>query len=131
MSEKIVALREKALREKERKIAESKVEDKMEEYCFWCANDMLEKSLVNDFPPCEVCGKVFDLKIFNSCSKSCSLNCFENFKVENVFNCSSCNDKVCLCDCRWLHFNDKESCKCESCINEYDETLCLKCNKST
>jgi len=99
-----------------------------EYYCVWCVTDMLEKSTINNFPPCEVCGKVFNLKIFNLCSASCSSNFFESFNEENIFNCFSCNDKVCQCQCKWLHFNDKNSCNCKSCINNYNETFCEKCN---
>lgn len=99
-----------------------------EEYCYYCGNDMIEKSIVNKFPPCEVCGKIFSLKIINSCSASCSLGAFKFLNEENIFNCGSCGIKVCQCECRWLHFGDKESCKCKSCNNNYNETLCEKCN---
>lgn len=98
--------------------------------CYWCGKDILMKRTENHFPPCEVCGKKFSLKIFPSCSRSCSLNIYNSFKEENIFCCHSCNVKVCLCDCKWLHFNDKKSCKCKSCVNNYNETLCEKCNQS-
>lgn len=97
-------------------------------YCYFCGNDMSEKSVVNDFPPCEVCNKIFSLKILNSCSPACSLGAFKTLQEDNVFTCS-CGTKICNCECRWLHFYDKDSCKCNSCVNNYDEMSCEQCNK--
>lgn len=98
------------------------------EYCEYCGLDMKEKTTKNNFPPCEVCNKVFDLKTFNLCSENCTIKYLEFFLEENLCNCKSCNVKKCFCNCRWLHFNDKESCTCVSCVNNHDELLCEKCN---
>lgn len=102
-----------------------------EVYCAKCGmdiNEKSEKSLINNFPPCEVCGKVFELKVFDLCSTTCRLKFFDDFSSENIFQCSSCKNNVCLCQCRWYHFNDKNSCECNSCVNNYDELMCENCN---
>lgn len=96
-------------------------------YCYFCGKDLLKKNDANDFPPCEICGKVFSLKIFNTCS-TCNMNTFNNFNEENIFNCKTCDTKICLCECRWFHHDDKKSCKCNNCVNNYNETVCESCN---
>ena len=94
----------------------------------FCSNKCLNEHSNND-------DNIFNCEKCNSQYCGCDCDWFNNKIIEI---CEKCNkpqniyfeyNKNKYCNCDEFVFYPKKHCKCVHCINNYDETLCVKCNE--